>query len=137
MDAYSCPPTGGAIVPRSEGDLLHAASLDEAMELDDALAADALSGGKASKDALNSFPFNSSSGGQSMLNLYSGRVTDLDSKLRSDVLVGEQGSSEETGLMTPSVELDSLQVRSSLSPFLFSVKRQQGAYCSHSQLLAA
>lgn len=91
--------------------MLHAASLDEAMELDDALSADALSGGKASKDALNSFPFNTSAGGQSMLNLYSARVTDLDSKLRSDVLVGEQGSSEETGLMTPSVELDSLQVQ--------------------------
>lgn len=89
------------------------------MELDslqhDALSADALSGGKGTKDALNSFPFNSSAGGQSMLNLYSARVTDLDSKLRSDVLVGEQGSSEETGLMTPSVELDSLQVRLCIS----------------------
>lgn len=83
------------------------------MELDsfqhDAMSAEALSGGKATKDALNSFPFNTSAGGQSMLNLY--RVPDLDSKLRSDVLVGEQGSSEETGLMTPSVELDSLQVQ--------------------------
>lgn len=85
------------------------------MELDDAVVSDALSGGKASKDALNSFPFNTSAGGQNMLNLYSGRVTDLDSKLRSDVLVGEQGSSEETGLMTPSVELDSLQVNHNVS----------------------
>lgn len=103
-----------AVVPRSEADLLHAASLDEGMELDslqhDALSADALSGVKGTKDALNTFPFNTSAGGQNMLNLYSARVTDLDSKLRSDVLVGEQGSSEETGLMTPSVELDSLQV---------------------------
>lgn len=81
------------------------------MELD-SLSAEALGGAKAPKDALNSFPFNTSAGGQSMLNLY--RVPDLDSKLRSDVLVGEQGSSEETGLMTPSVELDSLQVPADL-----------------------
>lgn len=45
-----------------------------------------------------------------MLNSYGVGGTDLDSKLRSDVLVGEQGSSEETGLMAPSVELDQLQV---------------------------
>lgn len=45
-----------------------------------------------------------------MLNSYGVGGTDLDSKLRSDVLVGEQGSSEETGLMAPSVELDRLQV---------------------------
>lgn len=46
-----------------------------------------------------------------MLNSYGVGGTDLDSKLRSDVLVGEQGSSEETGLMAPSVELDQLQVK--------------------------
>lgn len=45
-----------------------------------------------------------------MLNSYGVGGTDLDSKLRSDVLVGEQGFSEETGLMAPSVELDQLQV---------------------------
>lgn len=93
------------------------------MELDslqhDAMSAEALSGGKATKDALTSFPFNSSAGGQSMLNLY--RLPDLDSKLRSDVLVGEQGSSEESGLMTPSVELDSLQVHAAIVSCLISL----------------
>lgn len=74
------------------------------------MSADSLHGGKVSKDALNGFPFNSAAGGQSMLNSYGVGGTDLDSKLRSDVLVGEQGSSEETGLMAPSVELDQLQV---------------------------
>ncbi|XP_076869918.1 chromodomain-helicase-DNA-binding protein 6 isoform X3 [Brachyhypopomus gauderio] len=74
---------------------------------------------KSSKEAFNGFPFNSVSAGQSMLNSYgvqgdlSGAQGDMvDSiagKLRSDVLVGEQGSSEETGLMAPSVELDELQ----------------------------
>lgn len=81
----------------------------------DAMSADALHGGKTSKDALNGFPFNSAAGGQSMLNSYDVGGTDLDSKLRSDVLVGEQGSSEETGLMAPSVELDHLQVQTLLS----------------------
>lgn len=86
----------------------------------DAMSADALPGGKASKDALNGFPFNSAAGGQSMLNSYGVGGTDLDSKLRSDVLVGEQGSSEETGLMAPSVELDQLQVHTPLiSVFAF------------------
>lgn len=74
------------------------------------MSAEALHGGKATKDALNGFPFNSAAGGQSMLNSYGVGGADLDSKLRSDVLVGEQGSSEETGLMAPSVELDQLQV---------------------------
>lgn len=73
------------------------------------MSADGLHGGKAAKDALNGFPFNSAAGGQSMLNSYGVGGADLDSKLRSDVLVGEQGSSEETGLMAPSVELDQLQ----------------------------
>lgn len=76
----------------------------------DALSADALQGEKVSKDPLNGFPFNSAAGGQSMLNSYGVGGGDFDSKLRSDVLVGEQGSSEETGLMAPSVELDQLQV---------------------------
>lgn len=76
----------------------------------DAMSADALHSGKVSKDTLNGFPFNSAAGGQSMLNSYGVGGTDLDSKLRSDVLVGEQGFSEETELLAPSVELDQLQV---------------------------
>uniref|UniRef100_A0A7N8YI49 Chromodomain helicase DNA binding protein 6 n=1 Tax=Mastacembelus armatus TaxID=205130 RepID=A0A7N8YI49_9TELE len=101
------------IVPGSRGDFLDCPPLDETLELSslqhDAMSADALHGVKTSKDALNGFPFNSAAGGQSMLNSYGVGATDLDSKLRSDVLVGEQGSSEETGLMAPSVELDQLQ----------------------------
>uniref|UniRef100_A0A8C1Y669 Chromodomain helicase DNA binding protein 6 n=1 Tax=Cyprinus carpio TaxID=7962 RepID=A0A8C1Y669_CYPCA len=71
------------------------------------------------KEAFNGFPFNSATGGQNMLNSYGvqgelngsqGDMADsIAGKLRSDVLVGEQGSSEETGLMAPSVELDELQ----------------------------
>ncbi|TRZ01219.1 hypothetical protein DNTS_006047 [Danionella cerebrum] len=74
---------------------------------------------KAGKEAFNGFPFNSATGGQNMLNSYGvqgelngtqGDVPDsIAGKLRSDVLVGEQGSSEETGLMAPSVELNDLQ----------------------------
>lgn len=70
---------------------------------------------KTSKEPFNGFPFNSTSAGQSMLNSYDvqgtqGDMTDsIDGKLRNDVLVGEQGSSEETGLMAPSVELNELQ----------------------------
>lgn len=75
------------------------------------MSADALHGGKASKDSLNGFPFNSATGGQSMLNSYGVGGADLESNLRSDVLVGEQGSSEESGLMAPSVELNQLQVQ--------------------------
>uniref|UniRef100_UPI0037E89DC5 chromodomain-helicase-DNA-binding protein 6 isoform X2 n=1 Tax=Semicossyphus pulcher TaxID=241346 RepID=UPI0037E89DC5 len=101
------------IVPGSRGDFLDCPPLDESLELGslhhDAMSADGLHGGKTSKDALNGFPFNSAAGGQSMLNSYGVGGADLDSKLRSDVLVGEQGSSEETGLMAPSVELDQLQ----------------------------
>ncbi|XP_041639683.1 chromodomain-helicase-DNA-binding protein 6 isoform X2 [Cheilinus undulatus] len=101
------------IVPGSRADFLDCPPLDETLELGglhhDAMSADGLHGGKAAKDALNGFPFNSAAGGQSMLNSYGVGGTDLDSKLRSDVLVGEQGSSEETGLMAPSVELDQLQ----------------------------
>ncbi|KAL2090640.1 hypothetical protein ACEWY4_012903 [Coilia grayii] len=96
--------------------------LDESLELaslqHDGLAGDSLHG-KPSKEAFNGFPFNSASGGQSMLNSYGvqgelggaqGDLADsIAGKLRSDVLVGEQGSSEETGLMAPSVELDELQ----------------------------
>ncbi|XP_034534536.1 chromodomain-helicase-DNA-binding protein 6, partial [Notolabrus celidotus] len=101
------------IVAGSRGDFLDCPPLDETLELGslhhDPMSADGLHGGKASKDALNGFPFNSAAGGQSMLNSYGVGGADLDSKLRSDVLVGEQGSSEETGLMAPSVELDQLQ----------------------------
>ncbi|XP_034021847.1 chromodomain-helicase-DNA-binding protein 6 [Thalassophryne amazonica] len=101
------------IVSGSRGDFLDCPPLDEALELGslqhDAMSSDALHGGKASKDAFNGFPFNSAAGGQSMLNSYGVGAADLDSKLRSDVLVGEQGSSEETGLMAPSMELDQLQ----------------------------
>ncbi|XP_071351598.1 uncharacterized protein chd6 isoform X3 [Trachinotus anak] len=113
LDAHDSASPSLGIVPGSRGDFLDCAPLDETLELSslqhDAMSAEALHGGKASKDALNGFPFNSAAGGQSMLNSYGVGGTDLDSKLRSDVLVGEQGSSEETGLMAPSVELDQLQ----------------------------
>lgn len=96
--------------------------LDDSLELGslqhEGLASDSLHS-KSGKEAFNGFPFNSASAGQSMLNSYgiqgelSGAQGDMaDSiagKLRSDVLVGEQGSSEETGLMAPSVELNELQ----------------------------
>ncbi|XP_070759561.1 chromodomain-helicase-DNA-binding protein 6 [Enoplosus armatus] len=113
LDAHNSASPSLGIVPGSRGDFLDCPPLDETLELGslhhDAMSADALHGGKVSKDALNGFPFNSAAGGQSMLNSYGVGGTDLDSKLRSDVLVGEQGSSEETGLMAPSVELDQLQ----------------------------
>lgn len=113
LDAHSSSSPGLGIVPGSQGDFLDC-PLDESIELaslhHDALSADALHSGKASKDTLNGFPFNSAAGGQSMLNSYGVGRTDLESKLRSDVLVGEPGFSEETGLMAPSVELDQLQV---------------------------
>ncbi|XP_027135494.1 chromodomain-helicase-DNA-binding protein 6 isoform X3 [Larimichthys crocea] len=113
LDAHNSSSPSLGIVAGSRGDFLDCPPLDETLELGslhhDAMSADALHGGKASKDALNGFPFNSAAGGQSMLNSYGVGGTDLDSKLRSDVLVGEQGSSEETGLMAPSVELDQLQ----------------------------
>lgn len=125
MDAHNSAQSGLGIVPGSQADLLNSASLDETMELGslhhDAMSANALNGGKATKDALNGFPFNTAAGGQSMLNSYSVGGTDLDSKLRSDVLVGEQGSSEETGLMTPSVELDQLQVHTCLHSCTFQM----------------
>ncbi|XP_011611924.2 chromodomain-helicase-DNA-binding protein 6 isoform X6 [Takifugu rubripes] len=113
LDAHSSASPGLGIVPGSQADFLDCPALDETIELGslhhDAMSADALHSGKASKDTLNGFPFNSAAGGQSMLNSYGVGGTDLDSKLRSDVLVGEQGFSEETGLMAPSVELDQLQ----------------------------
>ncbi|XP_035517364.1 chromodomain-helicase-DNA-binding protein 6 [Morone saxatilis] len=113
LDAHNSSSPSLGIVPGSRGDFLDCPPLDDTLELGslhhDAMSAEALHGGKASKDALNGFPFNSATGGQSMLNSYGVGGTDLDSKLRSDVLVGEQGSSEETGLMAPSVELDQLQ----------------------------
>ncbi|XP_022060688.2 chromodomain-helicase-DNA-binding protein 6 isoform X1 [Acanthochromis polyacanthus] len=113
LDAHDSSSPSLGIVPGSRGDFLDCPPLDESLELGalqhDAMSADALHGGKTSKDALNGFPFNSAAGGQSMLNSYGVGGADLDSKLRSDVLVGEQGSSEETGLMAPSVELDQLQ----------------------------
>lgn len=99
------------MVSASRGDFLDCAPLEESLGDLDPMSAEALNGGKASKDTLNGFPFNSAAGGQSMLNSY-GRLggSDLRSELRSDVLVGEQGSSEETGLLPPSMELDQLQV---------------------------
>ncbi|KAM3622048.1 uncharacterized protein V6R79_019762 [Siganus canaliculatus] len=113
LDAHSSASPNLGIVAGGRGDFLDCPPLDETLELGslhhDAMSADALHGGKVSKDALNGFPFNSAAGGQSMLNSYGVGGTDLDSKLRSDVLVGEQGSSEESGLMAPSVELDQLQ----------------------------
>ncbi|MED6286627.1 hypothetical protein CHARACLAT_007984 [Characodon lateralis] len=113
LDAQDSGSPNLGIIPGSRVDFLDCAPLDDALELSalqhDAMSADSLHGGKASKDALNGFPFNSAAGGQSMLNSYGVGGADLDSKLRSDVLVGEQGSSEETGLMAPSVELDQLQ----------------------------
>ncbi|XP_033939117.1 chromodomain-helicase-DNA-binding protein 6 isoform X3 [Pseudochaenichthys georgianus] len=110
LDAHNSSSPSLGIVPGSRGDFLDCPPLDETLELGSLQhEADALHGGKASKDALNGFPFNSAAGGQSMLNSYGVGGADLDSKLRSDVLVGEQGSSEETGLMAPSVELDQLQ----------------------------
>ncbi|XP_060926010.1 chromodomain-helicase-DNA-binding protein 6 [Limanda limanda] len=113
LDAHDSASPSLGLVPGSRGDFLDCPPLDESLELSslqhDAMSADALHGGKTSKDALNGFPFNSAAGGQSMLNSYGVGGADLDSKLRSDVLVGEQGSSEETGLMAPSVELDQLQ----------------------------
>ncbi|XP_057701605.1 chromodomain-helicase-DNA-binding protein 6 isoform X1 [Corythoichthys intestinalis] len=92
---------GLGMVSTSRGDFLDCPPLDESLG-----DMEALHGGKASKDAPNGFPFNSAAGGQSMLNSYGG---DLRSELRNDALVGEQGSSEETGLLAPSVELDRLQ----------------------------
>ncbi|XP_063765974.1 chromodomain-helicase-DNA-binding protein 6 isoform X2 [Eleginops maclovinus] len=110
LDAHNSSSPSLGIVPSSRGDFLDCPPLDESLELGSLQHdADTLHGGKASKDALNGFPFNSAAGGQSMLNSYGVGGADLDSKLRSDVLVGEQGSSEETGLMAPSVELDQLQ----------------------------
>ncbi|XP_019214683.1 chromodomain-helicase-DNA-binding protein 6 isoform X4 [Oreochromis niloticus] len=113
LDAHDSASPSLGIVPGPRGDFLDCPPLDETLELGslqhDTMSADSLHGGKVSKDALNGFPFNSAAGGQSMLNSYGVGGTDLDSKLRSDVLVGEQGSSEETGLMAPSVELDQLQ----------------------------
>ncbi|XP_008406537.1 chromodomain-helicase-DNA-binding protein 6 isoform X3 [Poecilia reticulata] len=110
LDARDSGSPSLGMVPGSRVDFLDCAPLDETLELG-ALHhdSDALHGGKVSKDALNGFPFNSATGGQSMLNSYGVGGADLDANLRSDVLVGEQGSSEETGLLAPSVELDQLQ----------------------------
>uniref|UniRef100_H3DJD5 Chromodomain helicase DNA binding protein 6 n=1 Tax=Tetraodon nigroviridis TaxID=99883 RepID=H3DJD5_TETNG len=73
LDTHSSSSPGLGIVPGSQGDFLDC-PLDETIELGslhhDALSADALHGGKASKDTLNGFPFNSAAGGQSMLNSY-------------------------------------------------------------------
>lgn len=96
--------------------------LDDSLELGslqhEGLTSDTLHG-KSGKETFNGFPFKSATGGQNMLNSYAVQgelngsqgdmVDSIAGKLRSDVLVGEQGSSEETGLMAPSVELDELQ----------------------------
>ncbi|XP_024124936.1 chromodomain-helicase-DNA-binding protein 6 isoform X4 [Oryzias melastigma] len=108
LDAQDSPAQSPGVVPEPRVDFLDCTALEEPLELG-ALQHDSLHGGKASKDALNGFPFNSAAAAQSMLNSYTVGGADLDSKLRSDVLVGEQGSSEETGLMAPSVELNPLQ----------------------------
>uniref|UniRef100_A0A672FV79 Chromodomain helicase DNA binding protein 6 n=1 Tax=Salarias fasciatus TaxID=181472 RepID=A0A672FV79_SALFA len=104
-DAHGPASPGMGVGAGPRGDFLDCPPLDEGLELGglqhDAMAADGLHGGKASKDALNGFPFNSAAGGQSMLNSYGVGGADL--------LAGEQGSSEDTGLMAPSVELDQLQ----------------------------
>ncbi|KAJ8260376.1 hypothetical protein GJAV_G00181410 [Gymnothorax javanicus] len=101
--------------PTSREGFLDCGSLDESLELA------SLQHGKPSKEALNGFPFNSASGGQSMLNSY-GVQGELggDSKLRSDVLVGGQYPCEDTGLMTPSVELDELQAPWESSDHVFT-----------------
>ncbi|XP_035243439.1 chromodomain-helicase-DNA-binding protein 6 [Anguilla anguilla] len=104
-EAAAVPDAGGplGLGPGAREGFLDCGSLDESLELA------SLQHGKPSKEALNGFPFNSASGGQSMLNSY-GVHGELggDSKLRSDVLVGDQYPCEDTGLMTPSVELDEL-----------------------------
>ncbi|KAA8593596.1 hypothetical protein FQN60_009712, partial [Etheostoma spectabile] len=96
LDAQNSASPSLGIVPGSRGDFLDCPPLDETLELGalqhDALSADALHGGKASKDALNGFPFNSAAGGQSMLNSYGVGGTDLDLKLRSDVLAPWDGT---------------------------------------------
>ncbi|XP_051996999.1 chromodomain-helicase-DNA-binding protein 6-like [Xyrauchen texanus] len=107
---------------RTRDGFLDCPSLDDSLELGslqhDSLTSDPLHS-KSGKEVFNGFPFNSATGGQNMLNSYGvqgdlngtqGDMADsIAGKLRSDVLVGEQGSSEETGLMAPSVELDELQ----------------------------
>ncbi|XP_066558180.1 chromodomain-helicase-DNA-binding protein 6-like isoform X1 [Amia ocellicauda] len=110
--------SGLCVVPGARGGFLDCPSVDESLELSslqhDSLGTDSLHG-KPAKEAFNGFPFNSVSGGQSMLNSYgvqgelNGPAADMADKLRSDVLVGEQYPCEEAGLMTPSAELDELQ----------------------------
>ncbi|XP_055078132.1 chromodomain-helicase-DNA-binding protein 6 isoform X2 [Periophthalmus magnuspinnatus] len=111
LDPHDPTPSSLGMVPGTRAaDFMDCPPLDESLELSSLQHdADGLHGGKGSKDALNGFPFNSAAGGQSMLNSYGVGGADLDSKLRSDVLVGEQGSSEESGLMAPSVELNQIQ----------------------------
>ncbi|XP_072541048.1 chromodomain-helicase-DNA-binding protein 6 isoform X2 [Salminus brasiliensis] len=120
--AVSEPGSSLSISAHAREGFLDCPPLDDSLELGslqhEGLASDSLHS-KSGKEAFNGFPFNSASAGQSMLNSYgvqgelSGTQGDMaDSiagKLRSDVLVGEQGSSEETGLMAPSVELNELQ----------------------------
>lgn len=125
LDAQDSPAQSPGVVPEPRVDFLDCTALEEPLELG-ALQHDSLHGGKASKDALNGFPFNSAAAAQSMLNSYTVGGADLDSKLRSDVLVGEQGSSEETGLMAPSVELNPLQVNSAEFPHLITHQRVTG-----------
>lgn len=106
----------------SRGSFLDCPTVNDSLDLGSIQSEGLTSGSlhsKTSKEPFNGFPFNSASAGQSMLNSYDvqgditgtqGDMSDsIDGKLRNDVLVGEQGSSEETGLMAPSVELDELQ----------------------------
>ncbi|XP_062853633.1 chromodomain-helicase-DNA-binding protein 6 [Trichomycterus rosablanca] len=105
--------------PNSRDSFLDCTPIDDSMELGH-LRHDESLHSKSSKE-ISGFPFNSASAGHNMLNSYGiqgelngvqGDMADsIAEKLRSDVLVGEQGSSEETGLMAPSVELDELQTQ--------------------------
>ncbi|XP_069035741.1 chromodomain-helicase-DNA-binding protein 6 isoform X2 [Lepisosteus oculatus] len=119
-DAAGAEASGAlGVGPGSRAGYLECPHVDEALELSslqhEGLGGDSLHG-KPAKEAFNGFPFNSASGGQSMLNSYGVQgglngtePCDMADKLRSDVLVGEQYPCEDTGLMTPSGELEELQ----------------------------
>lgn len=103
--------------PYSRESILSCTPVDDSMELGHLQHEESLHT-KSNKD-ISGFPFNSASAGHNMLNSYgiqgelNGAPGDMAEsiaeKLRNDVLVGEQGSSEETELIAPSVELDELQ----------------------------
>uniref|UniRef100_G3N434 Chromodomain helicase DNA binding protein 6 n=1 Tax=Gasterosteus aculeatus TaxID=69293 RepID=G3N434_GASAC len=85
LDGHSSASPVLGLVAGSRGDFLDCPTLDESLE-HDAMTADALHGGKASKDPLNGFPFNSAAGGQSMLNSYGVGGADLDSKNQNNLV---------------------------------------------------